>query len=60
MFILYSISSGLEFSSVNHMSLHKNSELKVFKEISFLDGISYNWPSDLFETNVYKTLELCC
>ena len=33
MFILSSISSGLEFWSVNHTSIYENSELKVFNNI---------------------------
>ena len=36
MFILSSISSGLEFWSVNHTSIYENSELKVFNNIKFL------------------------
>ena len=36
MFILSSISSCLEFRSVNHTSIYENSELKVFKNIKFL------------------------
>ena len=36
MFILSSISSGLEFSeSVNHTSIYENSESKIFKNIKF-------------------------
>ena len=35
MFILSSISSGLEFWSVNHTSIYANSESKAFKNISF-------------------------
>ena len=31
MFVLYSISSGLEFWSVHHTSIYENSESKVFK-----------------------------
>ena len=31
MFILSSISSGLEFWSVNHISIYDNSESNVFK-----------------------------
>ena len=42
MFILSCISSGLEFSSVNHTSIYRNSESKVFKDIKFLDEISNN------------------
>ena len=56
MFILFSISSGLEFWSANHIWKHENSESKVFKNVNFLGGISNNWPNDLFGTNVYKTL----
>ena len=59
MFILSSISSGLEFWSVNHTSIYENSESKAFKNIKFLDEMSNNWPNDLFGTNVYKTLESC-
>ena len=57
MFILSSISSGLEFLSVNHTTIYKNSELNVLKNIKFLGEISYNWPHDLLGTNVYNTLE---
>ena len=42
MFILSSISSGLEFLSVNDTSIHKNSELKVFENIKFYGEISSN------------------
>ena len=54
MFILSSISSSLEFWSVNHTSKYENSELKVFKNMNFLGEISNKWPSDLLGTNVYK------
>ena len=47
MFILSSISSGLEFSSVNHNSIYENSESKVFKNINFLGEISNNLPKDI-------------
>ena len=57
MFILSSISSGLELGSVSHTSIYKDFELNVFKNITFLGEISNNWPNDLLETNVYKTLE---
>ena len=50
MFVLFSISSGLEFWSVNHTSIHENSEWKAVKNIKFLGEI-YNWPNDLFGTN---------
>ena len=58
MFNLSSISSGLEFRLVNHTSIYENSELKVFKNITFLREISNNSPNDLLRTNVHKTLEL--
>ena len=59
MFILPSMSSCLEFWSVNHISIYENSKSKVFKNIKFLDEISNNWPNDLLGTNVYRTLESC-
>ena len=59
MFILSSVSSGLEIWSVNHTAIHENSELKVFKNMEFLGEISNNWPNNLLGTNVYKTLESC-
>ena len=51
MFILPSNSNSLELWSVNDTSMHENSELKVFGEISS------NWTNDLLGTKVYKTLE---
>ena len=59
MFILSSISSGLEFWSVNHNSIYENSELKVFKNIKFFSEISSNPTNELLGANVYKTLESC-
>ena len=59
MFISSSISSDLEFWSVNHTLLYENYESKVFKNIIFLDEISINWPNDVLGTNVYKVLEYC-
>ena len=56
-FILSSISSGLKFWAVNHILLYENSELNVFRNMKSVDKISYNWPNDLFQTDVYKTLE---
>ena len=56
MFLLSSISSSLEFWSVNHISIYENSKLKVFKNIKFLGEVSNNWPNDLLGTKVYKTL----
>ena len=58
-FILSSISRGLEFLSVINTSIYKNSESKVFKDIKLLGEISNNWTKDLLGTNVYKTLECC-
>ena len=42
MFILSSITSGLEFKSVNHTSIYENLELKFFKNIRFLGEITNN------------------
>ena len=55
MFILSSIASGLEFWSVHHTSIYENSELKVFKNATFLGEISSNWPNDILWTNVYDS-----
>ena len=57
MFILSSISSGLEFWSVNHVSIYEYSKLNVFKNIKFLGHISNNWTNNLLGTNIYKTFE---
>ena len=57
MFILSSISSGLEFWSVNHTSIYESSELNVLKNINFFWEISRNWRNDLLGMNVYKTLK---
>ena len=57
MFILSSISRGLEFWSLTQTSMYENSKSKVFKNIKFWSEISNNWPNDLLETNVYETLE---
>ena len=51
-FILSSISSGLEFWSVDYTSIYKNSELKVLKNIKFLGEIFNYWANDLLGTNV--------
>ena len=59
MFILSSFITSLEFSSVNHTSIYKNSESKVFKNIKFLGEIFNNWKNCLLGTNAYKTLEFC-
>ena len=59
MFILSSVSNSLESWSRNHTSIYENSELKIFKNMTFVGKISNNWPNDLLETNVHKTLEIC-
>ena len=59
MFILSSISSGLEFWSVNRTSIYENPELNVFKNMKFFGEMSKNWPSDSLESYTYKTLESC-
>ena len=59
MFILSTVSKGLEISLVNLTSINENSELRVFKNIKFLCEISNDWPHDLLQRNVYKTTESC-
>ena len=59
MLILSSVSSGLEFWSVNNTSIYEQSELKGFKNTKLLGKIFSNWPSDLLGTNLYTTLESC-
>ena len=51
-FVLSSISSGLEFWSVNHTSVYENSLLNIFKNIKLLGEISSTWPNDLVGVNV--------
>ena len=58
MFILSSISIGLEFWSENHTSIYENSALKVFKSIKVLGEIFNNWPNDLLGTNHTRLLNL--
>ena len=57
MFLLSSISRGLEFWSVNHTSIYENSESKVKNCKIF--GWNNNWPNDLLRKNVYRTLASC-
>ena len=57
MFVLSSISSGLEFWSVNQTSIYEKSEFKDFSKNKLLGEISDIWPNDLLGTNVYKTLD---
>ena len=59
MFILSSISRGLEFWLINLTSIYDNSELNAFKNIKFLREIFSNSPNSLLGTNVYKSLESC-
>ena len=58
-FILSSISNSLEFWSVNHTLICENSEPYVFKNIRFSGETFNNWPNNLLEINVYKTLKFC-
>ena len=57
--VLSSISSGLEFWSINQTSLYENAELKVFENIKFSGEISYNWPKNLLGINIRETLGFC-
>ena len=59
MFILFSISSGLELWSVIYTSMYENSESKVFKNTKLFSEISNNWPNELLGTNLVKTLKSC-
>ena len=59
MFVLSSVSSNLDFWSVNHTTIYENSELNTFKNIKFCGEISRNWPNDLWGIDVYKTFESC-
>ena len=60
MFILSSVSSGLEFWSVNHTSIQKFlQELKVFKNMRHLGKISNNWLNVLFGRIVGQSLKSC-
>ena len=47
MFILSCISRKLAYWSVNHTLIDENSELKIFKNITFLGESSNNWPNGL-------------
>ena len=59
MFILSSISSSLEFWSVNLTWIYENSESQVFENIKFLGEISNDWANELLEINIYQPLESC-
>ena len=56
MFILSSISSDLEISSVNPTSIYEKSESKFFKNTNFLKEISNNWPNGLLGTMYIRLL----
>ena len=58
-FIPSFISNAWLFWSVEHTSIDWNSELKVFKRITFVGEISNKLPNGLYVTNVYKALESC-
>ena len=59
MYILSSISRGLEFCSVNHTSIYENSESNLCENRTFSGEVSNNWRNDLLGTNVCKTLVFC-
>ena len=52
MLVLSSVFSGLEFWSVNLISIYENSELNFVKNITFLAVIYSNWSSSLLGINV--------
>ena len=49
---LFSISSSLKFWSINHTSMYRGSESKVFENKTFLGELSNNYPKDLLGTNI--------
>ena len=51
-FILSSISNGLEFLSVNYTSIYENCEINVFKTIKHFGEISSNWPNNILGINL--------
>ena len=57
LFILSSISGGLEFWSVDLTLIYKNYELKVFENVTFFGKIPSNWTNHSLGTNIKKTLE---
>ena len=60
-FILFSISSVLEFLSVNYTSIYGNSKLKVFEKIKFWgETSSNNWPNDLLQTRLLNLADNRC
>ena len=51
MFILSSVSRGLELRFVNDASIDENSQSNVFKNVKFLGEISNNGPNDFLVSN---------
>ena len=39
--------------------MYENSELKLYRNIKFVDEISNNWPNNLLGANPYNALESC-
>ena len=58
-FLLSSISSGLEFWSVNNTSIYRDSELNAFKNAKFVGEICNNGPYDFLGTSICTTLGSC-
>ena len=56
MFIWSSILRGLEFSSVNHISIYENFDTKVFKNIKLWVKYPIIVQIILLGTNVYKPI----
>ena len=57
-FILSSVSSRFLFFPVKHTLMYENFEPNTLGKTEFIGEFSNNWPNDLLETNVYKTLNL--
>ena len=59
MFLLSSISSGLQLLSVNHTSKYDKLWVKSFLKNKIFGEISNNWPNNLLGPKVYKTCQSC-
>ena len=57
--MIFILSRGLEFWSVDHTSIKENSESNGFTNIKCFGEISNNWPNDLLGINVYNTFKFC-
>ena len=57
MFILFSISGGLDIWPVNNTSINENFELKFFENFAFLGELSNNWANGILIITAYKTFE---